>query len=388
MTNTDNKCNICGSNELSIVESFPQYPRNYTYTTNKSDDYQKDFTLFHCCKCSHVQGVSDYALDDLYCDGYSTVRDNLNFKNRRNFFVQKTLAHCYGKKYNRVIDVGCSNLSLLKELKKQGITANHWIGIDPIACPKEHLSDEISFIQGYIPDIDLPYFDKNLPDLVVSDQVFEHIPNVTEILVEFSNRLSPDSHFIVCYPSLELLIKDYNFPSIFHEHLNYYSEHSLSQLFKKAEFTTEFSELFKENWGLLFQVHVKNNSGKCTFKNRDFVSEFKRNFDLYKSALIVTKEILATQSGKIYGFGASDITASFAYFLKSDLSMLDCIIDDTPYKENMYIPGLKPKIVKSADIDDWSDVTVLITAPQASRAILKRLIELNPKKIISPLNVF
>jgi hypothetical protein len=93
-------------------------------------------------------------------------------------------------------------------------------------------------------------------------------------------------------------------------------------------------------------------------------------------------------AGGIYGFGASDITANLAYFFESDFSELRNIIDDTPYKQNRFIPRLRPVIVNSTQISDWSTSTILITAPQANRPILGRLLKLKPKKIISPILVF
>jgi hypothetical protein len=212
------------------------------------------------------------------------------------------------------------------------------------------------------------------------------------ILKKFSEKLPLNSVFVVCVPSLEIIIDYFGFYSVAHEHVNYFSQYSLSKLFNSCNFSQNFSDTDKDNWGRLLQIHTKsgcNNSANIKAQQPiNLLHKFQNNLESYERCLSVVRDILENTEGKIYGFGASDLTANFAYFLKSDLSMLDCIVDDTPYKENMYIPGLKPKIVKSADIDDWSDVTVLITAPQASRAILKRLIELNPKKIISPLNVF
>jgi hypothetical protein len=55
---------------------------------------------------------------------------------------------------------------------------------------------------------------------------------------------------------------------------------------------------------------------------------------------------------------------------------------------NRFIPRLKPLIVNSTHMSDWSTSTILITAPQANRLILGRLLQLKPKRIISPIVVF
>jgi hypothetical protein len=121
----------------------------------------------------------------------------------------------------------------------------------------------------------------------------------------------------------------------------------------------------------------------------DMAPRFHRNYEIFRSNLRSVRDFIAREADAgIYGFGASDITGNLAYFLETDFSELRNILDDTPYKQDRFIPRLKPSIVSSAQMNDWSGSTILITAPQASRPILGRLLALKPKKIVSPNVVF
>jgi hypothetical protein len=383
-------CDLCGGEGVKLL-SLPDYPMNFHYLPSYSENskYVSNYEIFHCNNCLHIQGVSSYQLNDIYNENYHHY-DDAGFQKRQNFFVNRTISYCTEKKFNRVIEIGCNDLSLLKKLKESGgVSAKYWIGVDPsVQIDSEQLTDGILFINGYIQDVDIPHKDESLPDLIISDQVLEHIPNVLNVLKEFLNQIHCNSSFITCVPSVELLIRNFNYPSILHEHIHYFSESSLNNLFHElGDFNLKISEFNEDFWGFLFQIHTKDGSCKIIDKDYDLVKKFKNNFDIYQQMLYQTKEIIDSIEGTIYGFGASDITESFCYFLKYDLSKLDFILDETPRKENMFIPNIKPRIAKLASVPSVKNAAILITAPQASRAILKRLIELNPKKIISPLNV-
>ena len=121
----------------------------------------------------------------------------------------------------------------------------------------------------------------------------------------------------------------------------------------------------------------------------DLAGKFQKNLQIFRLVLDQIAGLArGHDGGPLSGFGASDITGNFAYFMRSDFAELTHLVDDTPYKQHQYIPYLKPRIVGSDSIADWRDATVLITAPQASRPIIARLLTLKPKKIINPLNVF
>jgi hypothetical protein len=375
--------------------SLPRYPLNSLYLPSYDEDekYLSDLFLLNCGRCFHVQATSMISVDDLYNAGYSYSVDNSGAQGRQDFFVSRVLKHAEGRKFNRVIELGCFDLSLLRKLKAHGLSADHWIGVDPVPLRKPDDGDDILFINGYFQDVDIPYLNKGLPDLVISDQVFEHIPSTNLVFDSFSKAAAPDSSFIVCVPSLELMIDNFSFHNIIHEHLNYFSAEALTNLFKACGCELLHSELNNElTVGLLLQIYKNSHrpgGNAASNVGAEFLSKFECNYEIFEETLKSAGHFIRRNAKeRIYGFGASDITANLAYFLKSDFSELRNIIDDTPYKQNRFIPHLKPLITGSNTISDWPTSTILITAPQASRPIISRLLALKPKKIISPMIVF
>jgi hypothetical protein len=252
----------------------------------------------------------------------------------------------------------------------------------------------ILFINGYFQDVTIPHLNPDLPDLIVSDQVFEHIPGTRAVLASLAQAFAPDSMLLICVPSTELLTENFSFHNLIHEHLNYFSAATLAKLFTDAGFALRHSELNNElTVGLLLQV-FGNPRGRADLAKgpgipqpENLPDRFVAHYEVFRNVLCeVGKLIRAPRGGPAYGFGASDITGNLAYFMRSDFAELANLVDDTPYKKNRYIPYLKPQIIGSECVADWTRATVLITAPQANRPIIRRLLTLNPKKIINPLN--
>jgi hypothetical protein len=391
-------CNVCGAAEMHPMLSLPKYPLNSLYLPayDSGEKYCADLHLYECRRCLHIQAKSGLSIDHFYNEDYSYTVNNSGAQGRQDFFVRRVLQHAAGKKFNRVIELGCFDLSLLKKLKAAGVVADHWIGVDPVPLRNAGDAPGMLFINGYFQDVDIPYLDEDLPDLIVSDQVFEHIPSTRDVLGPFSAAVAPGSSFIVCVPSVELLIDNFSFHNLIHEHLNYFSAEGLERLFAACGCHLLHSELHNElTVGLLLQVYTTGRTngsariGHGTDDSPGHAARFHRNYGIFRSNLKSVRDFIArSEDGGIYGFGASDITGNLAYFFETDFSELRHIIDDTPYKQERFIPRLKPSIVGSAHMNDWSSSTILITAPQASRPILGRLLGLKPKKIISPNVIF
>jgi uncharacterized protein YlaI len=389
------KCNVCDSALMDHAISLPDYPLNSVYLTKEQamegNRYKpRDLSVYMCQNCRHVQAESSVRLNELYNDDYNYNTTNSGVQGRIAFFTSQ-LAGIENIRFNRVIDVGCYNLSLLKVVK-QRIKANHYIGIDP-AIPNESLKNEDNIIcfKDYVDNIEIPHFDGNLPDLVISDQTFEHIPAIHFTLGKIVEKVSKNSIFAICVPSLEVLIEKFNFHNLIHEHVNYFSIHTLSKLCTLNKLSLKSYTLnYLTTCGFLFGIFIKNDSEKGPAPGSTPIDKdhFLKQYDLFKSLLDRTRQIIDELKGeKIYGFGASDITANLAYFMGSDLSFLDSILDDTPYKQARFYPFLKPEIKGQNGTEDFSRSNCLITSPQAARYIYGRISNLNFKKIINPIGL-
>jgi hypothetical protein len=389
------KCNVCLASDLDEVVSLLNYPLNSIYLKKeqlvKTDRYNpRDFSVYICNRCSHFQAVSGVKLDELYNDEYNYNTQNSGVQGRIGFFLTQ-LKQIENLEFNRVIDIGCYDLSLLKVVK-QKIKANHYIGIDP-SIPVSQLKNEEGIIcfKDYVDNVDIPYFRGDMPDLIISDQTFEHIPTINKTLGNIKAKVSENSLFAICVPSMEVLMEKLNFHNLIHEHVNYFSINTLTHLFDLNQLSLRSYTLnYVSTCGFLFGLFVKRKEQPAVALGSNIFDKtyFLTKYNLFKSLLNFTGELMADlKNERLFGFGASDITANLAYFMNTDFSNLEGIIDDTAYKQNSYYPFLKPEIVSQKEIGDVSDANCLITSPQAARYIYNRINPLNFKKIINPIGL-
>jgi hypothetical protein len=72
----------------------------------------------------------------------------------------------------------------------------------------------------------------------------------------------------------------------------------------------------------------------------------------------------------------------------SDLSFLEAILDDNDERTGKFLPGINSPIVAPDQVKNFSGVSVMISALDSIRPILRRLIDLSPRRILHPLNMF
>jgi hypothetical protein len=388
-------CNICSNSALDLVLSLPKYPLNTVYLKNKTEDLltkykPRNLLLYICNKCGHFQAYSEISLHEMYENGYNYHAQNSGVNGRMAFFSDR-LNSLKSIKFNRVIDIGCFDLTLLKKLKGE-ISANYFIGIDP-SIPLEVIkkNEGIICFKEYVDNVNLPYFKSDLPDLVISDQTFEHIPGINNSLNTIIGQVSKNSFFAVCVPSLEVLIERLNFHNIIHEHVNYFSIHTLTKLFENYKLLLNtFTIEYESTCGFLFALYSKTTKAKIKDLHSNFLTKnyFLRYYNIFRDTIANSNKVFMEIRGEnIYGFGASDITPNLAYFMNTDFHFLNNILDDTDYKQDTFFPFLKPKIVSPLNINISSDSNCLITAPHAARYLYSRLLDFKFKKIINPIGL-
>lgn len=129
-------------------------------------------------------------------------------------FIHHVLKQRFGEELPqlKILDFGCGNGGLVDFLRAQGLDA---IGADPFgarytAWHKDHLYR--------IEDGRLPFNDGYF-DIVVTNQVFEHVQTIEPCLAEIERVLKPGGFFLSLFPTMETL---------YEAHSGVYGAHYLS----------------------------------------------------------------------------------------------------------------------------------------------------------------
>lgn len=379
------RCAICQTGLGAPLIELPRLPITDIYVKEKLPKMvgYADQSFHLCQECGHGQlstmidpGVlyGDYALRSTRTSGSRKSND---------FFISFINRVVKDRQFKTILEVGCNDLYLLNKLDPK---AERLIGIDPILKGKEDKlsNDKITVIGDLFENVDLG----NLDDaLVINSHFLEHVREPRSVVERVLDKSTDDTLFIFQFPLLDHLVSRCRFDQIFHHHLHYFSLRSFIYLLNELSCELVHTEVNFHYWGTLLVAFRKSSKRNMRPAMVDPLRVLK-NYNIFRERMSGANEYLKSLEGeRLIGYGAGMELPVVAYHLGNDFSSFDCIVDDDQNKEGLFYINLPVSIRSPAAIDSWENVNVIVTAIGFSRAILGKLIPLNPKRIIVPLDV-
>lgn len=359
-----NYCQICNTKKIIPVLDFGFQPLadDLLKENNKNNlSISYPIKLYLCKSCRLVQNnfiVGDkklYNKDYHYRPGISkTVENNL-------FNLAEKLIELYSlEKNDLIVDVGCSDGTLLNSFKKLGF--QNVVGVEPTntykIAKKKGIFTINSFFNKKSSSQILKKFGK--AKLITTTNVFAHTGELKEFISGVNKTLSNNGIFVVENHYLKDIVEKVQFDSFYHEHLRTYSLKSLIKLLKYYKlnivdaYTTEryngnIQAHFSKNKSLKITKNIKlimqkENNAKLDHLNT--YVKFSNKVEKAKTDLFnyINKNSNKTIIGKSYPARASVILNYFS-FLKDKMKFI--AEQPTSLKLNHYIAGTNIKIVDS-----------------------------------------
>jgi 2-polyprenyl-3-methyl-5-hydroxy-6-metoxy-1,4-benzoquinol methylase len=387
-------CNFCNSNKLKVIFKMPNFPLTGIYLSSKNKKLKKFNNEFCICpNCNHGQLKKQVNPNLLYDKTYThRTGESISASSSNDEFL-KNIIQITKKKFTNILEVGCNDLHLTKKLTR--LSKQKVFGIDPIWKNKSFHHNKIKLTGGFIDDIndfkDLKHsIGEAKIDLVVSSHTFEHVGDFFNSMKKITDLVDNNCMFVIETPSLDSIIRLNRFDQIFHQHLHYPSENSFLYLINKLGCEYVGHKYNYRVWGgnvtFWFKKNRKNKK-ILKFKNKINLNDIKKKFFSFKTDLPKKINFLKDQNKKISGFGAAQMLPILAYYGKTNFKFMKYLFDDDPRRQNKYLPLINKKITKTK-IKYIKNHFVLITGLDSSRSIIKKLIEMNPKRILSIIDNF
>ncbi len=386
------ECNVCGEHDFDIIFSSKDMPLTGLYVPKDVQDslraYDQEFLICKCCGHGQLKNIIDPAI--LYDDTYTHRSSESPISTAGNeFFYEYITSHTQNQKYSSILEVGCNDLILVKKVQH---LANEITGVDPIWIGKDFEYNEKTSIKGaFINELNKEGDFRSPPDLILSAHTFEHIPDMYEHFKMLYEISSDKSRFIIELPCLDTMIETKRFDQVFHQHLQHISINSMITLIDRLGCEYVDHKFNYGYWGGTLLFCFDKDISKANISNpsqtKPEIEIIHKNFHEFKMSLESTKNY-CEQSENVYGFGAAQMLPLVAHHMDSNLNFLDGIIDDNPDRVGTFLPDVSAEIVSSDTIEFIEDTTILITALDSTRPILKRLLDLSPRRILNPLNIF
>ena len=396
------KCQVCANENLEPI-LFLGYlpPVNQMHAVRERPHEQPSYPaqILYCGECHLVQlglvvnpkilfpaeypytSSTTKILRDNFAELYRECRSMINL----------------GKE-DLVVDIGSNDGNLLSNFKD-----NHKVlGITPEEIGK------IAIEKGTPTIID--YFSRETVQkirnqygkakIITATNVFAHIDNINEVTELVLELLTEDGIFISESHYLLPLIQTLQYDTIYHEHLRYYSLHSLKFLLEKHGFEIMHAKQIPTHGGSIRvyaarkgQYRAKETL-KALLEKEKKILLYKENLLEFKDKVVISKIELYSllleikkKREKIYGIGAPSRASTLINYVGLDDGILDYVVEvEGSYKIGKHIPGTLIPVVEESKLFDEQPEYALILSWHIADEIIPKLREKGFKgKFIIPL---
>lgn len=260
-----------------------------------------------------------------------------------------------------ILEIGCNDFSMLNHLVNSQYDTI--IGVDPSdvamnspregcllynRCFNSKLAEEIVIEHGKM-------------DLVSASNCFAHIENIKDVTLGIKKLLSNSGIAVIEVHWLGNIIKNLQFPFIYHEHMYYYSLKAMKYLMDQFDLTIFDTKHINIHGGSVRYYICHKGDKKIKESVRKLgVEEKSLKLDDYQTYLNYADKVfmlgkklksllakLKAEGKTVYGYGASGQANTLMAFYNISSDDIPLIIDDAPLKIGCFTPNNHIQIVSS-----------------------------------------
>lgn len=218
--------------------------------------------------------------------------------------------------------------------------------------------------------------EKGLAKVITATNVFAHIENIHQVVDAILSLLAPQGVFISESHYLMSLIETLQYDTIYHEHLRYYSLHSLQYLLNMHGLEVIHAKRIPTHGGSIrvyaaragtcpvqTSVSAILNEERAASLNAGALAEFKRRVVLSKHQLHALLLDIKKQRHRVYGIGAPSRASTLINYVGLDDGSVDYVLEvKGSHKIGKYIPGtLIPVVDESRLFEDQPEYALLFS---------------------------
>ena len=360
-------CQVCDSIDLDSV-LFLGYlsPVNQMRTVGEVPDEQAAYPagILFCRKCELVQlGLSvDPAI--IFPPGYPYTSGSTRIL-RDNFAqLHREVVDLYGlKPEDLVIDIGSNDGTLLSNFKAGGCRV---LGIEPTDTGQIARDRGINTLQNYfLPELArVVRVEYGAAKVVTVANCFAHIEGVHQIVEGILEMLDTQGLFISENHYLIPLIDKLQYDTIYHEHLRYYSLHSIKFLLEMHGLEVVHAVCIPTHGGSIrvysarkgeYQVHSSVGQLLASEPTGDVMlarlKQFRQDVILSKLRLLSMLRDIKEQGASIWAISAPSRASTLVNYVGLDEGIIDYVAEiQGSLKIGKYLPGTLIPVVEESHL--------------------------------------
>jgi NDP-4-keto-2,6-dideoxyhexose 3-C-methyltransferase len=338
------KCRSCGSRKLSTAIDLGEMALS-DFVSDNSAPSRYPLTVIICDKCSLLQLKHTTPQSLLYTENYGYKSGiNQTMKEELKGIADESLALISKKDKITVVDIGANDGTLLKYYPKNVKK----VGVEPVKKFARECADVADIVINDFFNYDsfVKKAGKNKVDVVSAISCFYDMEEPNEFVKDVTKILSDDGVFVIQQNYIVKMLTQNAFDNIVHEHLEYYSLISLSNLLKRHNLEVFDLELRELNGGS-FRTYIAF-KGKRMISNRvheqlqleDMIGLKKKQIYVdfskrIKKARADIQSFLKTAAKKkksVYLYGASTRGNTLLQYFKISSKQIPFAVERNPEK--------------------------------------------------------
>src|SRR5438093_3250965 len=263
-----------------------------------------------------------------------------------------------------VVDIGSNDGTLLSNFLAGG---QRVLGIEPTQNGETARSRNIPTLTAFfdresVAEVKAQY---GRPKIITAANVFAHMHGIHEVVDCIEDLLDPDGVFVSESHYLKGLIETVQYDTIYHEHLRYYSVHSLKYLLE-AHGLHIFHVTRIPTHGRSLRVYASRSKsfaidetvaetlrdeGRAGLTGDQWIEPFRRRVIESKLALYELIAPIKREGKAIYGIGAPARSTTLISYVGLDDGILDCVLEvKGSRKIGRYVPGTNIPVLDEAKL--------------------------------------
>lgn len=362
------KCRVCFSEKLSPVIDLGMQPWGNHFL--KANEVGKEplypLRLIFCNECSTSQLDFTVKKEIMFTNHtyLSGITKSLSNHFREIAFNVNTLFKSRPNK--TILDIGSNDGTQLKFYKEIG-----WdiLGVES-STPTAKIANDNNiktinkfYNYEFAKDINTEF------DVINASGVFFHLEELHSVCKGIKHNLKKDGIFVVQFLYIKNIFNNVAFDQIYHEHLLYYSLHTLNYLLNIYDLEIFDANLTKTHGGQMI-AYVCHKG--IYDKTKNFINlineEINSNTNKYNTYKLFADRVIGLKEKNldylnsmksnnkiIYGMGAPVKGNTLLNYFKIGTNYLDCLLEKNILRKGMFSPGMHIPILIEDEVKTFPD---------------------------------
>lgn len=378
-------CLSCNFLEIKFLFSLGSMPPVNAFIDKDEIEEAFPLDLYICPNCFLIQLGTIVPPEKLFSNYHHTSSASagnvLHLKNVSELLNKKGLVN-----KRKILEIGSNDGLLLYFLQAAG---GEVLGVDPAKnlhsdTEKRGVNSLVGFFDENFAESMLTSYSKF--DTIVALNVMAHTPTFSSALKGVKKLLSKDGFFIMENAYVLDTVLEGQFDTIYHEHIFCFSLHALIYAYEIAGLAaidaeiiptqgtsiritvTHKKEGMKQSKNL---IEILNREKKLGFKSIKKFEEAASKIIEFKSNLL---KYLHTCAGEeVVGLGAPARGVVILNYCQINSKNIQFIIDDTPLKQNKFVPGVNIPVKNWDSLDIKKHKKFIIFSWNYAETFIQRL---------------